>query len=62
MGGPKNKIGAYKSKNKDYMWKKIQEAWYSIAPETCANLVGSIYATQMQAGNKYEGSLYQILI
>lgn len=39
----KKKIGQYKSKNKNDLWDKIQEAWYSISPEVCANLVGSMH-------------------
>lgn len=38
----KNKIGSFKSKNKQELWEKIQETWYSIPPEVCANLVGSM--------------------
>ena len=38
----KNKIGAFKSKNKNEVWSEIQNAWYSISPDLCANLVGSM--------------------
>lgn len=38
----KNKIGAHKAKNKQDLWQTIQEAWYAIPPETCANLVESM--------------------
>lgn len=38
----KNKIGAFKAKNKHALWDKVQATWYSISPDICANLVGSM--------------------
>lgn len=38
----KTSIGGQKWKNKQELWEKIQEAWYSIPVKTCAQLVNSM--------------------
>lgn len=51
----KKKIGDQKGKNKKKLWEKIQQAWYSIPPETCAKLVESM-GRRCQAVIKMKGS------
>lgn len=38
----KEKLGPAKSKNKEELWQKIQEAWYSIPKSVCETLVESM--------------------
>lgn len=38
----KRKIAAHKSKKKEDLWQKVQDAWYSIDPLICSNLVNSM--------------------
>ena len=55
----KNKIGSFKSKNKQELWEKIQETLYSIPPEVCANLVGS-YESPLSGCYKNESIFNQV--
>ena len=38
----KEKIGPLKSRNKEELWEKIKDAWYSIPNKTCQDLVESM--------------------
>ena len=41
-GALNNNIGLFRSKNKQQMWSKIQDAFRFISPDICATLVGSM--------------------